>query len=145
MERREFIHTLERAALGACVGVPLFAGACANLNYVHGQVDGRVVRIPLASLAADGTATVEVAGLDLPVHVRRTAPGRTVALSTRCMHRGCQVEPEVDRFSCPCHGSEYSLEGAVLKGPTQRPLIRFDATETADALLIDLTPMLGPA
>jgi cytochrome b6-f complex iron-sulfur subunit len=141
MERREFIHTLERAALGACVALPLFASGCASANYVQGIVDGGTVRVPLTSLAADGTALVEVPGIDLPLYVRRTAPGRAVALSTRCMHRGCQVEPEPDRLACPCHGSEYSLEGAVLKGPTERPLTRFGVVETAEALVISLAPV----
>ena len=81
--------------------------------------------------------------MDLPLYLRRTAPGRAVALSTRCGHRGCQVEPEADRLACPCHGSEYTLEGAILKGPTERPLIRFNVIEVAGALVIDLTPV-GP-
>jgi len=54
------------------------------------------------------------------------------------MHRGCQVEPVADRLVCPCHGSEYTRAGAVLKGPTQRPLRRFPVTVEADAIVIEL-------
>lgn len=46
------------------------------------------------------------------------------ALSVVCTHLGCPVDVVRDRFACPCHGSLYSASGAVLKGPTERPLER---------------------
>jgi cytochrome b6-f complex iron-sulfur subunit len=135
MDRRSFI---QRTALGACVALPVIAGACASMQYVPGELRDGAVYVPLDRLAPDGTALVEVPGMDLPLFVRRRAPGDAIALSTRCKHRGCQVEPEADRFVCPCHGSEYTLDGAVLKGPTQRPLDRFTVREAGTSLAIDL-------
>ncbi len=133
MDRRGFLR-----ALPALPALPVLAGACASLSYVPGDLRDGAVHLPLARLAPDGTALVEVPGYELPFYVRRVGPGAAVALSTRCQHRGCQVDPEVDRLVCPCHGSEYSLEGAVLKGPTQRALDRFPVREVGDSLVIDL-------
>jgi cytochrome b6-f complex iron-sulfur subunit len=48
------------------------------------------------------------------------------------MHRGCTVEPAEDRLVCPCHGSEYTAEGEVLKGPTQRALISYGVESDAE-------------
>jgi cytochrome b6-f complex iron-sulfur subunit len=138
MDRRAFLHRLERTALGACIALPVIAGACASVQYVPGDLRDGLVYVPLARLAADGTALVEVPGMDLPLFVRRVASSEAIALSTRCKHRGCQVDPEVDRLVCPCHGSEYALDGAVLKGPTQRPLDRFAVRESGDSLVIEL-------
>lgn len=44
------------------------------------------------------------------------------ALSLVCPHLGCKVERQVDGFTCPCHGSSFTSEGALKHGPADRPL-----------------------
>ncbi len=44
------------------------------------------------------------------------------ALSLVCTHLGCTVEQQSDGFACPCHGSRYAENGAVLRGPAKNPL-----------------------
>ena len=44
------------------------------------------------------------------------------AVSAICTHLGCILEKSLDGFQCPCHGSCYSDEGAVLSGPAPRDL-----------------------
>ncbi len=47
----------------------------------------------------------------------------TTVLSTRCSHLGCKInELENGKLVCPCHGSEYDLNGKVLKGPAFKNL-----------------------
>jgi len=50
--------------------------------------------------------------------------GRWVVLSAICQHLKCKVDfsSEEKKFICPCHGSQYDLEGKVLKRPTKKPL-----------------------
>lgn len=45
-------------------------------------------------------------------------------LSAKCSHQGCTVRWRLEQkiFQCPCHGGEYSPEGAVLSGPPPAPL-----------------------
>ena len=44
-------------------------------------------------------------------------------LSSKCTHLGCKINKiENDRLTCPCHGSQYSIDGKVLKGPATKPL-----------------------
>jgi len=47
-----------------------------------------------------------------------------VVFSSICPHLGCHFswEAEKKRFVCPCHGSEFGLEGAKLGGPAPRGL-----------------------
>lgn len=45
------------------------------------------------------------------------------ALSSVCTHLGCIAERTEDgRFSCPCHGSRFGPDGAVLGGPAPKGL-----------------------
>jgi len=74
-------------------------------------------------------------------------PGRTVAVyrtpegvhavSLVCTHLGCIVKPTAEGFECPCHGSRYSADGSVVKGPAPRPLPWLKVTTAAGLLVVD--------
>jgi nucleotide-binding universal stress UspA family protein/nitrite reductase/ring-hydroxylating ferredoxin subunit len=55
--------------------------------------------------------------------------GSVVALSPRCAHMGCTVDWNgVERtWDCPCHGSRFTPQGAVISGPAEKPLPEIDA------------------
>jgi Rieske Fe-S protein len=44
--------------------------------------------------------------------------------NAHCTHKGCIVKysERNGRIECPCHGSQYDLNGNVLQGPAPRPL-----------------------
>jgi cytochrome b6-f complex iron-sulfur subunit len=44
------------------------------------------------------------------------------AMSLTCTHLGCMVEPRNFGYECPCHGSRYTVEGKVVKGPASSNL-----------------------
>lgn len=130
---RPTIH--RRAFLAACAAVP-FAGACARLTFVSGRLDADRVVVARSELANEPFALIEVPTLDFPVYLHRQGVDDYSAVLTRCGHRGCTVEPEGGRLVCPCHGSEYTHLGAILKGPTERPLIRFEVATDAEHIYI---------
>ncbi len=66
--------------------------------------------------------------------------GQYKALSAHCTHLGCIVDRrEGNHLVCPCHGSRYSLEGKVLKGPAIRDLtpLRFTINKKEKSLIIE--------
>jgi glycine/D-amino acid oxidase-like deaminating enzyme/nitrite reductase/ring-hydroxylating ferredoxin subunit len=58
------------------------------------------------------------------VCVYRDASGRTHILPSRCSHLGCRLEWNADdtAWECPCHGSRFTVDGAILDGPTVKPM-----------------------
>ncbi len=49
------------------------------------------------------------------------------AYSPQCTHLACAYhwDDQAHKFVCPCHASEFSIEGKVLAGPAPRPLDRY--------------------
>ena len=51
-----------------------------------------------------------------------------VAFASKCPHLGCEVDhqPGSDRFRCPCHGSEFTIDGRRVKGPAKADMKSLD-------------------
>jgi nitrite reductase/ring-hydroxylating ferredoxin subunit len=54
----------------------------------------------------------------------RDESGALHAVSARCTHLGCQVawNDAEHTWDCPCHGSRFRPDGAIIEGPATRPL-----------------------
>jgi menaquinol-cytochrome c reductase iron-sulfur subunit len=68
----------------------------------------------------------------------RKDENQVIAFAPQCTHLGCAYHWE-DRnhaFVCPCHSSEFSMEGAVLGGPAPRPLDRYQVKIEAGRIKI---------
>ena len=70
--------------------------------------------------------TVRVGGQRLAVY--RDPGGVLHAVSSICTHLGCVVKfnDGEKSWDCPCHGSRFDVDGAVLDGPATRPLRKTD-------------------
>jgi Rieske Fe-S protein len=72
-------------------------------------------------------------------------PGKTVAIGRDstglyaitlvCTHQGCTAAPAgatgARQVNCPCHGSQFDSNGAVIRGPAASPLVHFAVTVDA--------------
>lgn len=74
------------------------------------------------------------------------------AMSAICTHLGCTTRPlvkpdnEYDQAHshCPCHGSVFTKDGTVLKGPAPRPLESYLLTLRPDGQLqVDVARKVG--
>jgi Rieske Fe-S protein len=74
-------------------------------------------------------------------------PGRSVALfrdaagvyaiSTVCTHLGCIVKASAEGFECPCHGSKFTGDGAVSRGPAPRALPWLKVSRSGGNWMVD--------
>ena len=141
MNRRRFLARLEAAsaaAMAGSLGLPLTG--CIGFHYVNATVTGTRMAIGAREFERGPFVLVDRPDDALPLYVYRHTDGSFTAVSTRCMHLGCQVEPAADHLVCPCHGSEYTNDGQILKGPTPLPLRRFSARQVGDQVIIELGP-----
>lgn len=83
------------------------------------------------------------------VAIGRDANG-LYALTIVCTHQGCPVGPSSAggtlHLACPCHGSQFDLNGAVLRGPANRPLAHFAVeVDAAGNVIVHTAVQVSPA
>ena len=117
VSRRDFLGLCALGAAGAAMGL-------ATLG---------MLRLPRAAVLSSPSKKFRVSLPEsLPAGQPFIPPGRSVALfrdadgvyavSLVCTHLGCIVKSSGDGFECPCHGSQFTGDGTVRKGPAPRAL-----------------------
>ena len=68
------------------------------------------------------------------------ANGNLYATSAACTHKGCDLKYDVDAdlLICPCHGSQFSLDGGLVKGPSNKPLKTYNVSTENGLVVITL-------
>jgi nucleotide-binding universal stress UspA family protein/nitrite reductase/ring-hydroxylating ferredoxin subunit len=112
-------------------------GMAGTRRYLLGSIPSRVahgspvdvlvaktVGRSIDDLAPGHGGLVLVEGRRLAIY--KAEDGSVISLSPRCQHMGCTVDwNDADRtWDCPCHGSRYRFDGAVIKGPATKDLDR---------------------
>lgn len=128
--RRKF---LESVAASLAASVPLvssFSGCAVTGLVVYPQriINGKI-SIAVANYAelneVGGAIELNVERVSDPIVVVRKGLEELVALSPICTHLGCTVRKEAAFFRCPCHGSTYTLDGTVVRGPAEKALVQY--------------------
>ena len=85
----------------------------------------------LAELATGEGKIVEFE--DEKIAIYKDEQGKLHALSPTCTHAGCEVKWNNAELTwdCPCHGSRFSYDGAVMNGPAIKELSRISLRELA--------------
>ncbi len=140
--RREFCQALTilsaASLMQACSGNSTSSGGDApQLATVNGTLSGSTV-----SVTVDASSPLNTVGSAALVNtsrgallVARTGQTTFTALNATCTHEVCTVTGyQSGTYVCPCHLSEFSTSGAVVRGPASRPLTSY-ATSFASSVL----------
>ena len=89
---------------------------------------GKPANTPVASPPAAGqtlTAAADVGEATIVdgTLITQPSPGVLKGFIARCTHAGCAVAVKNGGIECPCHGSRFTLDGAVERGPAMEPLV----------------------
>jgi cytochrome b6-f complex iron-sulfur subunit len=151
--RREFCQQACQAAslLALGVAMPACGGggsptapsgtSAPPLPVIAGNLSGNTVTVGIdgsSPLSSVGGAALVQAG-NRAVLVSRTAQDAFTALTATCTHEACTVNGfQSSLYVCPCHGSQYSTTGTVVRGPATRGLQQFPAQLSNNVLTISV-------
>jgi len=133
LERREFIELL----LGWCAALfALLASTAAAVRYIIPNVLYEPDR-RFKALKPDDYPDGATFFPELRVFLLRKGNSFR-AVSAVCTHLGCTVNKTHTGFHCPCHGTVFEKNGAVVSGPAPKPLEWFAVSRSRDGrLMID--------
>jgi len=137
--RRDFLGLSALAAMGASLLFALLGMLRLPKAAVLPSLS-RKFRLTLPETLAAGEAFVPP-GRSVAVF---RDPDGVYAISMVCTHLGCIVKPSKTGFDCPCHGSRFTRDGAVIKGPAPKPLPWLGVTVAANTVTVDEDAIVAP-
>ena len=130
VSRRRFLAlAAAAAALSACGDGDVSGVAPKTALNPSGPPGGGASKITVIVADYVGLATigtlVQITGTF--VAAKRTGVTSFTAYFMACTHQGCLTDIVSNRFACPCHGSRFDENGAVVTGPATSPLATLPA------------------
>jgi cytochrome b6-f complex iron-sulfur subunit len=158
MNRRDFLNWF--GLLGLSTSLPFAMAACSKSTEAEQAASVQEVKnatpaptlgnsprpdgyTPISSLTAlKASLSGVVSPSEVAVVLVKDAanPDMPKAVSPRCTHTGCTVEwhKATNSFICPCHNAEFDAQGAVKRGPAEKPLPTYAVKVEADTILVKL-------
>ena len=140
--RRDFLESGVAAIVAsACGGCALFGSRKPDAVIQEDEGVLRLDKPDSESLLASVTSRlIQPKGTNEKILVVHRGGGKLSAVSAICTHMACNVnyDTELGLIVCPCHGSQYSLEGQNIEGPAQRPLKQYNVETEGGQIVISL-------
>jgi Rieske Fe-S protein len=132
MDRRIFLKSACLTCASLTVGSTLFQ-SCSSVHAVVGTLDNNRILLKKSDFIffkkekemVRQWVLVKTDRIPFPIGVYRFEAEKYAATYLECSHQGCEVETEGDHLQCPCHGSEFTNTGKLLKGPAEADLKSF--------------------
>jgi cytochrome b6-f complex iron-sulfur subunit len=123
-------HFLKVCAIGAAASAGALGGCSGSNSGGDPESFGDVAAGNVSALQSGSITAIP----GEPVFVGLDSQG-VYAMTTTCTHAGCDLASgsiSSAGIMCPCHGSQFSLDGAVLRGPASSPLTHYAVDVATD-------------
>ncbi len=94
--------------------------------------------IPESEMAATDIKLVTVRNFDYDVFIKKENDTSYVALAMICTHAGHSLVKTGNKFYCSLHGSEFDIDGSVIKGPAEKHLVHLPVINNNGILQVTL-------
>ena len=127
---------------GFLLGSGLSLGTLLAWPNIAPRADGSRVAMSLAKLptlrSVGGSIALKVK--DRLLLLVRDSATSVRAFNPVCTHRQCVVafNSGENKIKCPCHGSQFDLNGRVIHGPASRPLETYVAELVGEQIVVTL-------
>ncbi|AFY32548.1 ubiquinol-cytochrome c reductase iron-sulfur subunit [Calothrix sp. PCC 7507] len=141
MKRRDFINWVGLGGIAS--SLPIAIAACSSQTKTpssSASKDWQTVGT-LAELDKAGQLLVENSPVGPVLVVGTSKAGNLIAVNPTCTHKGCTVawKAAAKKFICPCHKSEFSVDGKAQKGPADKPLSNYAAKIEGNSIVVKQT------
>lgn len=145
MNRKEFIKSTGKTVAGIMVGGWILQ-SCGTLHYASATEEKDLLIIKKSEFlnvrknrtVKRNLILVHAHKIPAPIGIHRSDENQYTAVLLQCTHRGCELNSGGNIFTCPCHGSEFSMEGEVLEGPAEEHLQTYNITTDHENIYIHL-------
>ncbi len=139
-KRRDFLRTVGLSTVAVGSGCSLFLKTRTSDLKVpvdQDQVDLSFATYPVLNQTG---GEVVLTQKDTSILVFRRTDETFGAMDITCTHWGCHVRysPKKDDIFCPCHGSRYTINGAVTEGPAEDALRSYPVLITDSGIQVNL-------
>ena len=143
MDRRKFL----KQSCGACtaVSIGLLLGSsllesCGStgLSVLKTSSSNGKVQVPLTSFASSNFQLLRVNNYNFDIALQKKEDGSFMAMVLMCTHARHPLTKAGNSYYCTLHGSKFSGEGKVQKGPASKPMVQLPTTVEGDHLIVIL-------
>ncbi len=145
MDRLKFIKNCCYTAIGVPLGAAVLQ-SCESIYYASSSKSNNKLVVARSEFwkEKNGKKTnrsfvlVKPETSDFPICINKIDNETYVASLMKCTHRSCELNVGGGIYSCPCHGSEFSITGKVLEGPAETDLKTYPIKLDANNLYVTL-------
>lgn len=138
MDRKGFLKiSCNTCLLGAAAMLlPNITGCSPAYSVFKTAAAENKITVPLSLFEKNKIQFVRPKGWLYDIAVQQKEDGTYAALLMQCTHMDNQLVPAQNGFSCSLHGSRFSSDGEVVKGPAEISLKKFKTTVSNTDLII---------
>ena len=146
MERKDFIKQCGVICMGGLAAAALLE-SCAGNHFASSKIDSNRLLVKKTEFieVANGISKprpyvlVRTEKLAFPVCIYLLNENTYSALLMECTHKSCELNPQGNYLSCPCHGSEFNRLGEVQSPPAEMNLKNFKTTHDHENVYVYLS------